>query len=435
MIDKESPSIKQDYHSPRWSGEICDCSMPLAMDTYNKCSYNCLYCFALSPQVRHHLRNTGLPTEKDVSSVNPKRVKKLFLNCLNDEPKTIAEKQMYPYIKNRVTMQWNGLADGFDEYERKYGVTLELLEFFDEIDYPLSLGTKATWWTTDDRYMDIMQRHTDDWHMKFSINTLDEYKASIIEEGCPTPKERLEALGRIANLGMPVTLRLRPYIIGYSDDYPKLIHEASKKGADSVVTEFLCIDSNATKEVKKRYDRISKVVGYDICKFYKKHSKGGTYLRLNYQIKKPVIKNMKKVAHKNRMRFYVSDADHKEKCDLTCCCGTPPHMKTYNGHYAYALTLAKQNKKDHTVRWKDFSKEAEKYMGFPWRRAAGFNTGRGINRIKKHNYTMSDYLQDIWNHPKNSKSPFKYFDGILYPVGLDEDNNVVYKLNIKKMKS
>ena len=98
--------------------------------------------------------------------------------------------------------------------------------------------------------MDIMRRHADDWHMKFSINTLDEYKASIIEDGCPTPKERLEALGRIASLGMSVTLRLRPYIIGYSDDYPKLIHEASKKGADNMVTEFLWIDSNATKEVK-----------------------------------------------------------------------------------------------------------------------------------------------------------------------------------------
>lgn len=34
------------YQSPRWSGEICDCSMPMTFDTYSKCSYNCLYCFA-----------------------------------------------------------------------------------------------------------------------------------------------------------------------------------------------------------------------------------------------------------------------------------------------------------------------------------------------------------------------------------------------------
>ena len=48
---------------------------------------------------------------------------------------------------------------------------------------------------------------------------------------------------------------------------------------------------------------------------------------------------------------------------------------------------------------------------------------------------MADYLREIWNNPKNAKSPFKYFDGILYPIGLDEDKNVIYKLNVKKMKS
>ena len=48
MSEKEldKPKIKQNYLSPRWSGEVCDCSMPVALDTYNTCSYNCLYCFA-----------------------------------------------------------------------------------------------------------------------------------------------------------------------------------------------------------------------------------------------------------------------------------------------------------------------------------------------------------------------------------------------------
>ena len=40
----ENMELKQDYDSPRWSGEICDCSMPLTFDTYSTCAYNCLYC-------------------------------------------------------------------------------------------------------------------------------------------------------------------------------------------------------------------------------------------------------------------------------------------------------------------------------------------------------------------------------------------------------
>ena len=434
----EDIGIKQNYLSPRWSGEVCDCSMPLALDTYNTCSYNCLYCFAFFQKSHTDIsykQDLGNSKNREVRSVNPQKIRDLFTNCLNDDPKTVAEKQMYPYIRNRVTIQWNGLADGFDEWERMYGVTLELLEFFDEIDYPLSMGTKATWWTEDSRYMDLFSKHTHNWHMKMSINTLDEKKASIIEEYCPTPQERLDAIGRLTDIGIPVTLRLRPYIIGYSDDYPQLIREASKMGADSMVTEFFCLDDRATPELRQKYARISKVLGYDVLQFYKKHSSGRSYLRLNYKIKKPIIKNMKKIAHKNKMRFYVSDAHHKEKCDTTCCCGTPLHFKTYNGQYTQALTIAKQ-RKDHTVRWSDIEEEVNKYMGhFKWYDSVGFNTGFARTRVRRLNQTMADYLREIWNTPKNSKSPYKYFDGVLYPIGLDDHNNVIYKLNTKKMKS
>lgn len=166
MSNVDKPPIQQNYQSPRWSGEICDCSMPVALDTYNVCSYNCLYCFGIFQKNR--IRNYNF----EVKSVNPKTIRKLFTNCLNDEPKTNMEKQFYPYIRDRITVQWNGLADGFDDYEREYGVTLELLKFFDEIDYPLSMGTKAAWWTEDDRYMSLLSKHTHNWHVKFSINTI-----------------------------------------------------------------------------------------------------------------------------------------------------------------------------------------------------------------------------------------------------------------------
>ena len=437
MSDDEI-GIKQNYLSPRWSGEVCDCCMPLALDTYNTCSYNCLYCFAFFQKSHTDIsykQDLSNSKHREVRSVNPDKIRTMFTNCLNDEPKSDVEKQLYPYVRNKVTMQWNGLADGFDEWEREYGVTLELLKFFDEIDYPLSMGTKGTWWTTDHGYMDLFKNHSHNWHMKMSINTLDEYKASIIEEYCPTPKERLKAIKRLTDINSPVTLRLRPYIIGYSDDYPQLIHEASKCGADSMVTEFFCLDDRVTPDLQKKYDRMSKVLGYDVLKFYKKHSHGRSYLRLNYGIKKPIIKNMKKIAHKHHMRFYVSDAHHKEKCDTTCCCGTPLHFKTYNGQYAHALHIAKKSK-DHLVYWDDISGEVNKYFShFKWYYSVGFNTGFSRTRVRRLNQTMADYLREIWNNPKDSKSPFKYFEGVLYPVGLDENNNVIYKYNTKKARS
>lgn len=39
---------------------------------------------------------------------------------------------------------------------------------------------------------------------------------------------------------------------------------------------------------------------------------------------------------------------------------------------------------------------------------------------------MYDYIQEMWNTPNSSKSPYKYFGGVLIPKGLDADGNVVY---------
>lgn len=429
--------IKQDYGSPRWSGEICDCSMPLTFDTYSGCSYNCLYCFAYF-QKSHNIKGykgKSNPKDRTVRCVNVDKVKKIFTNCLNDDPQSSDEKQFYPYIKNRITMQWGGMADGFDEYERQYGVSLKLLKFFDEIDYPLSISTKGTWWTKDPRYMNLVKKHKHNWHFKISIITLNEAKSTIIEEYCPTPLERLKAIKRLSDLGIHVTLRLRPFIIGLSDDYPKLIHKGAEAGADSVTTEFFCLETRATPDLKMKYKIMSDLVGYDIWEFYKKHSHGAGYRRLNYALKRKTIKNMKKIAHKHKMLFYTSDAHHKEKCDIVCCCGTPPSFKIYDGHFAGALQTAKK-RKNHTVYWKDIEKDVEKYLGhFEWYSAAGFNTGSSKMRAKRKTQTMADYLRSIWNNPKDSKSPYKYFEGVLYPVGLDKDNNVVYKYNAKKARS
>lgn len=173
MID-DTAILKQDYSSPRWSKELLDCSMPMTFDTYSKCSYHCLYCFAFfqkSHVTKGYDSKKFVPT---VRSVNPDKVKNFFDNALANNPDALnqSERQFLPYIQARRIMQWGGLADAFDEWERRFGITLELLKYFDSIDYPLSFSTKAAWWTNDDRYIGLFRRHAHNWHVKISIITM-----------------------------------------------------------------------------------------------------------------------------------------------------------------------------------------------------------------------------------------------------------------------
>lgn len=420
--------LKMDYNSPRWTMEIPDCSMPMTFDTYSKCAYNCLYCFAFF-QKSHTLDGYiggGAPR-----CVNPKKVIDLFEKAIRNDRAASSkyEQQFFSYIQNRRIMQWGGLADEFDEWERRFGITLELLRYFDKIDYPISFSTKAAWWTQDERYMELFRRHTHNWHIKISIITADKEKARKIEKGVPSPEERIAAIKRLADAGLHVTLRLRPFIIGVSSDYKRLIKMAHDAGADSVTTEFFCMEARANDDLKKRYAGMSEVCGFDIWQYYIKHSKQHGYKRLNRGIKAPIIHDMRNYFHSLGMRFHVSDAFCRECNDACNCCGVPPEWNvSQTGNIGQAIIIARENGEVH---FSDISDGIGKYLNFPWCGAAGYNTGSNKARALQYDTTMAQYLRDNWNSPSKGTSPAKGYGGILVPVGRDENGDIVYKFALK----
>ena len=420
--------IKKDYMSPRWSMEIVDCSMPMSFDTYSRCAYNCLYCFAYFQ--KSHIVQGYMGGQ--ARSVNPEKVKRLFENAALNNTKGVSatDRQFFPYIQDRRIMQWGGLADEFDEYERRYGITLELLRYFDAIDYPLSFSTKATWWTQDSRYMELFAKHTHNWHVKISIITADNEKARRMEKGVPSSDERLAAIKRLADIGIHVTLRLRPFIIGLSDDWRELITKAHEAGADSVTTEFFCMESRADEHLKARYAAMSEIVGYDIHKFYLKNSKQNGYKRLNRAIKAPIIHAMRDYTHSLGMRFHVSDAFCRECNDACNCCGVPPEWGvSQTGNIGNAIIHAR----DHgEVRFSDIADSISKYFQFPWLTAAGFNTGTNAARAMFYNTTMEQKLRANWNDFKGGTGPARGDGGILRPVGRDENGDIIYRYTEKE---
>ena len=406
------------YNSPRWTAEIADCSMPMTFDTYNNCSFGCMYCFS------QYRRAVGVGNtkehylNKDVLSVNAEAVKRMF----RDPDKYGG--QFAEYIKQRRVMQWGGLSDQFDGFERKYGVTLELLRFFKEIDYPLCFSTKATWWTKDERYMELV-RGQRNWNFKFSIITLDESKARVIERGVPTPRERLEAIERIAKADAGgATLRLRPFIIGVSNPtYLDLIREAGNRGATALSTEFFCVEQRSNT-LKEYMPKLSELCGFDLMEFYRKYSISSGYLRLNRKVKAPFVYNMKNVCDEIGMRFYVSDAHFKELCCNGSCCGLPADWNYSHGQFCEALQICKKRGE---VRWDDIKVDVESlHSGYQFRRAQGFNNGSCELRTKFYGMSMAEYMRWLWNNPQAGQSPYKMFEGVMKPTGKDENGNLIY---------
>jgi len=376
-----------------------------------------MYCFSQFQRAngacgQHYLKN-------EVKAVNVNKVKDIFLN---------PEKyQFSEYVKQRKVMQWGGLSDQFDENERKYGKTLELLRFFREIDYPLCFSTKATWWLDDSRYTELFKDNPK-WNVKFSIITLDEKKARIIEAGVDSPQKRLEAINKFAQLNSGgATLRLRPFIIGISTPtYLDLIKQAHLAGATAMSTEFFCMEQRSNT-LRQKMHYFNELCGFDLFEFYKKYSIGTGYLRLNRNVKRPFVEKMKSLCDELGMRFYVSDAHFKELCHNGSCCGLPESWNYSRGQWCNALMIAKKNGK---VKYSEIKNDINHLLGhFKWEKATGYNCNSSEKRAQFSGMTMADYMHWLWNNPKAGQSPYKLFEGILIPKGKDENEDLIYYYN------
>lgn len=414
---------KQWYQSPRWTAEIADCSMPMTFDQYSNCGFSCVYCFASYQRGLGDEERRAKYQAHEAYCVNVERVKRIF-----NEPSC---SQFATYVEARKTMQWGGMSDPFCTLEKKHGVGLELLRFFAEIDYPLCFSTKGVWWLDDPRYTELFKGRKN-WNVKVSIITLDREKARRVEVGVPPPEKRLEAIEKIAKLDCGgATLRLRPFMFGISNpSHTELIRLAGERGATALSTEFFCLERRSPT-LARHFPMLKEVSGFDYLELYKKYSRGAGYLRLNRNIKRQFVDEMEKAARAAGLRFYVSDAHFKERCDNGSCCGLGEEWNYSRGQFCEALVRCKRNGR---IAFSELEPEmvAAGLDKVRWKTATAFNTGSVQRRAKHYNHTMLTYLRWFWNNPKAGQSPYTMFGGIMKPVEVDEQGNVVYEYDASR---
>ena len=134
---------------------------------------------------------------------------------------------------------------------------------------------------------------------------------------------------------------------------------------------------------------------------------------------------MKRICDELGMRFYVSDAHFKECSNNCCCCALNKDWDYSRGNFSAALQIAKNVGEVH---WSDIEKDMY-FLDFQYNSAEGFNTNSSENRAKFKDMTMKDYLHYLWNNPKMGQSPYKIFEKVLIPDGIDENGDIIYKYN------
>ena len=191
------------------------------INPYRGCQHACIYCFA-----REFHRELGYNPGEDF---NTRIIVKV------NAAQVLREQLRSPSWKHEPIVLGTA-CDPWQQAEARYGITRDILKGLLAHQNPVSILTKSTLIVRD---ADLLSALADvaDLQVNFSVGTLSEEVWKRVEPETPRPLKRIEAMGRLAALGISAGVMLAPIIPGLSDDPASLeavIKAAAEHGARHV---------------------------------------------------------------------------------------------------------------------------------------------------------------------------------------------------------
>ena len=252
-----------------WHSSFCTCPPKLTFNPYTGCDHQCLYCYATS----------YIPNFKDC------RPKKDLLSTLKREASKLAGQ----------TISISNSSDPYPQVETSEGLTRRCLEILAENKCKIQVITKSNIVVRDDDLLCKVPAT-----VAFTLTTLDDNLAKIIEPFASLPSQRFRAAEDLIKKGIPVSVRIDPIIPLVNDQPQKLIADLASIG----VKHITCSTYKAKPDNWKRLSTALPKVAEQLKPLYFTQGEkvgGNTLLPKEFRFK--LLKNFRDLAARNGMRF------------------------------------------------------------------------------------------------------------------------------------
>lgn len=273
------------------SSKFAICGLPLRVDSYKTCSFNCAYCFA------NHRAIMGFEKNIKIGDVNWLKTK---LSKIYDKKEVNPNNFLDLLLKNRVTWHWGGMSDPFQPIEEKLNITAKLVEVSNQYDISCLFSTK-----TDSYYTAKLnpKQHS----FQLSVTNLCNHK---IEPNVAPVENRIAFFKKLKNEGFKVGIRIQPFIPKLST--PEIVE--TFKEADYFSIEGLKLVPQ-NKEQKDNLLHEFKLSQSDFVQM------GLLNLKTSIRIKlyEKTIAKLESYG----IPYSIADNDLHQFSKSKCCCGEP----------------------------------------------------------------------------------------------------------------
>lgn len=296
------------------------CGLPLRLDTYSRCGFQCLYCFS-------HAR--GGHRGADPAVARPSMIAKALARS-RKEPRTAVEE----FLSHGQPIHFGGMADPFPPIERRLEVSLEILKLLASYQHPTIISTKSILFA-EDQYLEVLKRGR--FAVQISLSSPKDEVLRQIDIGTPGPSRLLSAARTAADEGIPVTCRVQPILPGYERDAKELIWRAKEAGARHVAVEHLKLPLEGAWWGSRR---LHETLRPKALAEYELHGlRIGREWVLPSEAKIGRVLELREEARAAGLTFGAADNDLLLLSDGTCCC-SGADLQSFTGHFSCNYTEA-----------------------------------------------------------------------------------------------
>jgi DNA repair photolyase len=219
-----------------------------SVNPYEGCSFNCIYCYIRGSKYGENMAKT--------------------LSAKVNSPELL-EKQLSRRARKGEygIIALSSSTEPYMPIEEKLKLTRKLLEIILKYKFPLHVLTKSKLVLRDLDLLkeidknavlpsDLKPKLKHGVIISFSISTLDEKLAKILEPGAPAPRERLETIKKCKEQGFLTGvcyIPVLPFISDTEEQLDKMIKTAKDYGADYVLVGALTLFGNGPADCKTLY--------------------------------------------------------------------------------------------------------------------------------------------------------------------------------------
>lgn len=408
-----------------YTSQFYFCPNFLSMDVYKGCAHGCLYCFARTSA----LSNASCITHKGwFEAIEKNDVGSLRKTITGAFRPNRDEANMHLGVKLNMPIHVGGLSDPLQPIEEKWEWAKTMFQILNnnEMSYIVSTKNKRV---ADPTYLQLWKDAKKCLIQLSLIGTGEKVKR--LEAHASTPEERLQAIETVHKEGLPVVVRLQPFVYklfeaGGLEDF---ITTLKSYGTHVVTVEFLKLCNFRTKAISELYREMSDILGYNLLTFYKlsrDRALQGSDVELKPSLKIPIMLRIRDLLHKHGLAFYSADNALRILGDGACCCGYPEGwFESKYTQFQNRLPFIARDKGE--VKFRDIYPEPIPEMLLFKNVGAFLNTqGKKQYRARK-DWSFLTYIKRSWNDLKQPNNPSVFFANIKPTGEKDEDGMLIYR--------